>query len=217
MSKRLNLVGQKFGRLIVIADVGRDTRKNVLWLCRCKCGNETIVRGYHLTGGGTKSCGCLRDEKTIERNKQGNSIETRQKMSKSLKGKIPWNKGKPRLEETKRKISKSRIRLGLAKGKNNGNWKGGTSSKNILIRTSIEMKEWIQNIFKRDGYICQKCGKKGNKLQAHHIYPFAKWDFIRFELWNGITLCKGCHESIKGKELNYAKQFVELNFQKAVN
>jgi len=37
--------------------------------------------------------------------------ETLRKMSLALKGKIPWNKGKPRLEETKRKMSETKKRF----------------------------------------------------------------------------------------------------------
>lgn len=32
-----------------------------MWLCRCACGNERPIRTYLLTGGHTKSCGCLRE------------------------------------------------------------------------------------------------------------------------------------------------------------
>ena len=32
------------------------------WLCKCDCGNETIIRGANLRRGITKSCGCLLSE-----------------------------------------------------------------------------------------------------------------------------------------------------------
>lgn len=54
---RIDMVGRRCGHLIVIAknDVykGYDTR----WICRCDCGNQTIVRGSYLRNGHTKSCG----------------------------------------------------------------------------------------------------------------------------------------------------------------
>ncbi|GAI09468.1 unnamed protein product, partial [marine sediment metagenome] len=43
--------------------------------------------------GKSKSCGCLRREKTIERNKEGNSEETRQKISVANKGRVGWMLG----------------------------------------------------------------------------------------------------------------------------
>lgn len=58
-----NLTGQRFGRLIVLERANDIIRSNsqhaTQWLCRCDCGNETIVRGNVLLRGATKSCGCL--------------------------------------------------------------------------------------------------------------------------------------------------------------
>lgn len=58
MSK-VNLVGQKFGRLTVLKEAGRNKYLDVKWLSICVCGNEKISLGYQLTSGNTKSCGCL--------------------------------------------------------------------------------------------------------------------------------------------------------------
>ena len=63
-----DLCGQKFGRLTVIKDTGeRSKHGNVLWLCRCDCGNLTINYSGHLCSGRTKSCGCLNSEKSAKR------------------------------------------------------------------------------------------------------------------------------------------------------
>ena len=67
MTKRLDLVNQRFGRLVVIADAGTDKQGKALFKCRCDCGNEIIVRGYSLRNGDCKSCGCLRSEASSER------------------------------------------------------------------------------------------------------------------------------------------------------
>ena len=58
--QKINEVGNKYGKLTVISEAGRDKYRQVLWLCKCDCGNETIVRGSTLRSGGTRSCGCLR-------------------------------------------------------------------------------------------------------------------------------------------------------------
>jgi hypothetical protein len=57
-----DLLGEKFGRLDVIEQAGRERWGNTLWLCRCKCGNVTMVTGSHLRSGNTQSCGCLNNE-----------------------------------------------------------------------------------------------------------------------------------------------------------
>jgi len=66
--KKENLLDQKFGRLLVIAEAEPvGTRKRAAWLCRCDCGNQKIVKSEELKNGDTKSCGCLNDEKRKER------------------------------------------------------------------------------------------------------------------------------------------------------
>lgn len=59
MGKHENLIGQKFGRLLVIDEAGIEGRGKYRWLCWCECGKETVVRGDLLKSGRTKSCGCL--------------------------------------------------------------------------------------------------------------------------------------------------------------
>ena len=55
MSKQLNLIGQQFGNLLVIAQA--KTRKGrTYWLCRClNSGEEREVRGTNLTSGNSKN------------------------------------------------------------------------------------------------------------------------------------------------------------------
>ena len=68
MGKRLNLINKKFGRLIVLEDVGNSKQGGSLWLCKCACGNKKVVLGSYLKEGNVKSCGCLHKE-NITKNK----------------------------------------------------------------------------------------------------------------------------------------------------
>lgn len=61
MPKLIDLSGQRFGRLIAVKRVD-NIGNNAAWLCKCDCGNDTIVRASYLRFGSTKSCGCARDE-----------------------------------------------------------------------------------------------------------------------------------------------------------
>lgn len=63
MSKRLNLVGHKYGRLSVQASAGY-AKGFSLWLCQCDCGEQCVVRGNGLRTGNTASCGCFLKETT---------------------------------------------------------------------------------------------------------------------------------------------------------
>ena len=60
---RKDLEGSRFGKLFVIALDHRDRSGKAKWLCKCDCGGTTVVDGYKLTNGETKSCGCLVHEK----------------------------------------------------------------------------------------------------------------------------------------------------------
>lgn len=77
------------------------------------------------------------------------------------------------------------------------------------IRWSKEMCDWRKMVYERDKYICQMCFKKGIYLNAHHIKKFADYPNIRFDINNGITLCKDCHQKTKGKEDIFEQQFME--------
>lgn len=48
--------------------MGRDKYGNALWVCKCICGQEIVTKGYNLVTGGSKSCGCLRKDRTKETN-----------------------------------------------------------------------------------------------------------------------------------------------------
>lgn len=65
MGKKIDLVGQRFTRLFVREDVGRDKHGRVLYLCECDCGNETVVQSGNLRSGHTTSCGCYSRERLI--------------------------------------------------------------------------------------------------------------------------------------------------------
>lgn len=56
-----NLTGKVFGKLKVVKrDDNYKSKRRVKWLCKCECGKQVSVTSDSLTGGHTKSCGCLR-------------------------------------------------------------------------------------------------------------------------------------------------------------
>ena len=62
MNRAKDLSGQRFGRYVVLERAGADNYRNALWLCRCDCGSERIVRGTDLRTGVIVSCGCYHRE-----------------------------------------------------------------------------------------------------------------------------------------------------------
>lgn len=79
-------------------------------------------------------------------------------------------------------------------GENSHLWRGGASSDNTIIRGSKEYRKWKLDVFKKDNFTCQCCGdNSGGNLEAHHLENFSDYENLRYDIDNGITLCKDCH------------------------
>ena len=66
---KYEILGQRFGKLTTIGIAPKDKWKRSTyrcWICKCDCGNETIVRSTHLVKGDTISCGCALKRKCSE-------------------------------------------------------------------------------------------------------------------------------------------------------
>jgi len=121
-----------------------------------------------------------------------------------------------RLEMQRKHLKK----LGMKqRGSGNPMWRGGVTPINKLIRDSTKYKEWRQSVFIRDSFTCQHCNSFSRRdLEAHHKVAFQilKEEAFRYmplldrfeaaitysPLWdisNGITLCKKCHDKIPKK------------------
>lgn len=61
MGQIINLVGQRFGKLVVVREAGRNAGNKVMWLCQCDCGNVKAVDRGSLRSGHTRTCGCHLD------------------------------------------------------------------------------------------------------------------------------------------------------------
>ncbi len=71
----VDLVGKKFGRLLVIERDMDLLKKRVHWKCLCECGVSKSVDASNLKSGHTTSCGCYNREKVLETNlKHGNAV-----------------------------------------------------------------------------------------------------------------------------------------------
>lgn len=55
----VTMVGERYGRLLVVRREGSDKKRQATWLCRCDCGKTVVVTGVYLRNGDTKSCGCF--------------------------------------------------------------------------------------------------------------------------------------------------------------
>lgn len=156
--------------------------------------------------------GCIRNQ------------ETRNKISVSKKGQMPWNTGKVGVfsKETLTKMREAKLnkappphkvgckcfRCDPKFGKENHNYVSGcTDERNRLRR---ELRQWSRDIMMRDGFTCVMCHTVGGNLNAHHIKKFADYPELRLDINNGVTLCEPCHKSVMKKEQEYEKMFEDL-------
>jgi len=62
-----DITGQQFNRWTVIRKAKSGKGWQTKWLCVCICGNQKVIYGNHLQRGNSKSCGCLREELSLNR------------------------------------------------------------------------------------------------------------------------------------------------------
>ena len=65
------MIGQKFGRLTVVAQAPSSGTKR-RWQCTCECGGQTTAFQWSLRAGRSRSCGCLKSEELNRR--QGHEV-----------------------------------------------------------------------------------------------------------------------------------------------
>ena len=79
-----------------------------------------------------------------------------------------------------------------------------------------QYKKWRKLVYKRDNHTWQWLGcNVKKKLNAHHIRTWADFPGLRFEVNNGITLCKSHHKMISGIENIYEAVFIKILQNKA--
>jgi hypothetical protein len=151
---------------------------------------------------------------TSEYKRKPLSIETKQKISISNKGKKKTEEHCKRLSEVKKEMfakgllksnsgfligkhhteeHKQKISLALTgknKGSLNGQWKNG-SWKFRAGLNAAQYNNWKRKVLARDK-ICLMCLSKCN-LQVHHIIPVHEDRTHIIDVDNGMILCKKCH------------------------
>ncbi len=68
-----------------------------------------------------------------------------------------------------------------------------------------------KEVRKRDGNKClfPGCSSK-SKLEVHHIKKWASHPSMRYDVTNGITLCRACHKRTQGNEEVYEPMFFKI-------
>lgn len=95
-----------------------------------------------------------------------------------------------------KKLSKEHIRIlrEANKGKKSHLWRGGISY-NPNYDYGFEWRQIRKQVWGRDNYTCQVCGKTNCRVETHHIIPFRISKDNSLE--NLITLCSSCHQRVE--------------------
>jgi YHS domain-containing protein len=94
-------------------------------------------------------------------------------------------------------------------GENNPMYKKDKIISNRYLRYTYEGTEFIKNVYKKDNWKCVICGKSKD-LNAHHLNSFTRFKELRYDVNNGVTLCKPCHKEFHSSFGR--KTFTEENF-----
>lgn len=63
MTAKADISGVRFGYLVAVESVGRDSTGKTVWSCVCDCGSRSNATALNLKSGNTKSCGCMKHPK----------------------------------------------------------------------------------------------------------------------------------------------------------
>jgi len=178
-----NIIGNRYGRLIVLKDTGKRKNRAVIWECKCDCGKIVEVYSNSLLQGNTKSCGCLQKEKATE------NILTFLEISEHSGN---WKGGITPLIEQLRHSFKYR------------QWRS-----DIFTRDNFTCQDCGDN---KGGNLEAHHKKSFSSILQKYEITTLEEALNCEELWNinnGITLCEDCHKKIHRKILekkvdNYA-------------
>ena len=85
----------------------------------------------------------------------------------------------------------TRQKMSQHEGEERYNWKGGIRRD---TGNQLEVKLWRDQVLCRDNHTCQECGNSGTI--AHHIFDWETYPDLRFDIDNGLSVCRGCHMKI---------------------
>lgn len=216
-----DLSGLRFGRLVAIKlDKGRNASSpftSKYWLCKCDCGATHSVNAWNLNCGDVTSCGCYARD-----------------VSRSMCGEnSPHWKEKPILicENCGEEYSVVNFRKDVSKfcshkcrqeynsGSNHYNWNSNISDEERYAGRHVKHKGWRKLVYEKDWYRCVCCGdKSGGNLVAHHLFDYSTYPEKRFDVENGVTLCRKCHKDFHiGFMGGYRASCTKEDFEKWVN
>ena len=162
-----DLSGQRFSRLLVIERSvdGKDGKP--MFLCRCDCGNKSIVKSQNLRGGTTTSCGCYVREISAARLVKHGLSRTPEYLRQKRARRYRRRRNDP-LE-----LSKMRIRDLIRKSIAAKGFRKNCPTHEILGCSYDELRSHIERQFSK-GMSWERIGE----IHIDHIIPMASANSI---------------------------------------
>ncbi len=208
----IDLKGQRFGDWEVLRKGDHTSGGKLKWACKCGlCGTVKEVSGTDLRMGKSRNCGCssnMLQDLVGQRFGDWTVIERAPSQGKFTRWKCRCSCGRERL------ILASALRLG--RSSSCGFDHDLSEEDRLLYREYIRDPTARDLAFKRDGYTCQICGKKGGYLHAHHMNSYKHYKHQRSEVANLVTLCVRHHRlfhHLYGRTRNTKSQYHEFKHQ----
>jgi len=108
------------------------------------------------------------------------------------------NRGKKRSEEVKKRMSES-MTVSAKKGNESPNWKSNlTEEERERKRGNTKHYRWKKEVLKAYNFQCIKCGSKEN-LNTHHVESYFTNKELRWDISNGVILCKTHHREFHAR------------------
>lgn len=89
-----------------------------------------------------------------------------------------------------------------------------TDEERIERRKVPGYKQWAKDVKEKDDYACVVCGDSSSgNLVSHHLDAWLSFPEKRFDLDNGVCLCRDCHYDFHGRYGNgdnTREQFIEF-------
>ena len=209
MGKRIDLTGQRFGRLVVISyneEVSKQ-KKKPHWNCKCDCGNECVVRGDHLRGGATTSCGCYNREVHSDRMRKLNEEMWRDEEYRQMQSERRKRMNEEMWKDEGFRQMQSEVSSRWLKEQwqdEDMKWKMGYKGGITPISTHLGhlpvVKQWFSDSKQQVNYTCELTGKVGG-VNTHHLKAFS-------------TIIKEAHELHNIQVKQQVKDYTEEELHK---
>ena len=186
-----DLTGQRFAKLLVLSEAGRDHLGKVLWRCQCDCGETTTTTMGNLTQGTTKSCGCLRRVSRRRADLTGRrfGLLTALRPAGTTKWACVCDCGVLKDVFTIHLMREHTRSCGCLRIVQN------PDAARLKRRERMSLTGWAKQAIADAHLQCDCCGATSN-LHAHHIMPFAEYPELRRDPENAAALCAPCHREV---------------------